>query len=142
MATFLDLAKRIEKKERDLALSGDAAKRAAVMAFVNEVAVSTPSVTGEHVSSWQVGIGRPAEGHREPFVEGDADANARLVVEAARRSLRASRPGTPVYISNSAPAIVMLNEGFSDQEPAGFVERALLKARLAVERIRTGGYRP
>ena len=142
MATFLTLAKRIEKKEKDLALNGDAAKRAAVMAFVNEVAVSTPSVTGEHVSSWEVGIGRPAEGHREPFIEGDAGANAKLVVAAAQRALKRSRPGMPVYISNSAPAIRLLNDGSSMQEPAGFVERAVLKGRLAVERIRTGGYRP
>jgi len=109
------------------------------------LAANTPVDTGEHVSSWTAGIGHPAaNAHREAYIEGaggyTADANARLTVAAARRVIATSKPGQPIYISNEAPAIKLLNNGSSRKEPAGFVERAIMVGRISLQRLKAGNH--
>ena len=140
MATFRQLANRLRTQTKRIDQFGDRVKREVASAVVRDLAYNTPVDTGEHVSNWRVGIGVPPQGVIEPYAPGSGGdtrgANARAAVGAARAALKASRPGIPVYVSNAAPAIVRLNNGSSSQEPAGFVERAMIVGRLAAKKVR------
>jgi hypothetical protein len=142
MATLRDLAKRLnDAADRELARVGNEAAKATALAIVTDLAYNTPADTGQHISSWEVGLDRPAAGIRAPFFPGKggstAHANAAATVEAARVVLASKRPGQAIYISNAAPAIKLLNDGSSKQQAAGFIERALIVGKLAGKQVRT-----
>lgn len=81
---------------------------------------TTPVDTGRARSNWQASVGTPKGGTRgvqEPFS---------LIIEA-KAEFEASRiQKFPVlFIANNLPYIQRLNDGWSQQAPAGFVERAV-----------------
>lgn len=142
MATLLDLAARLQKKIDQLEEFGNAVAKETAIAVVAELAHHTPVDVGQHVSGWRVGVGRlPADAPVRPHSPGVAGStrsqNIAATIQSAHDALAAKKPGQTIYISNSAPAIEQLNAGKSSQEPAGFVERALLVGKLRAKRIRT-----
>lgn len=143
MATLLTLATKMNRLARDVEKLGNEAAKQVALEVITDLAYNTPVDTGEHVSSWEIGIGSPPTAHREPYAPGSggdtAAANASRAVGAAKRVLRGKSRGQSIFISNAAPAIVQLNNGSSAKAPAGFVERALLKAKLAARRVRING---
>jgi hypothetical protein len=141
MANLHDLAERLERIAVQTRQVGNEVKKAAVIAIVTDLAYNTPIDEGVHLSNWQVGIGRPPQGPRGAHFPGEGGStrtpNAQLTVGLARLAVERVKPGVPVFISNEAPAIVRLNEGWSAQAPAGFVDRALLVARGIARKVRT-----
>lgn len=97
----------------------------------------TPVDTSEHLSNWQVFIGNPAPDALPPYFAGSRGstrgASARAAIEEALTELGFKKPGQRLFISNLAPAIVKLDQGWSAQFPGGFVPRALLAFRVAVQ---------
>jgi hypothetical protein len=140
VATLLDLAKRIEKIEKTSLERANRAKKAVAEEVLLNLIVDTPVDTGEHVANWLVGLGSAPGGPIPPYSEGEAgstgETNRMRALNAGQRQIRTAKPGVPIYISNSAPAIRMLNDGASDQAPAGFIERAIVVGRKAAQRFR------
>ncbi len=56
-------------------------------------------------------------------------ASAAETINQARAVLATKKPGQKIYITNNLPYIRRLNDGYSKQAPAGFVERAVLIGR-------------
>lgn len=86
----------------------------------------TPVVTGWARANWLTGVGSPP-----PSAEADGDvssadgeANAGVAFIAAHYKLSMG----PVFIANGVPYIVKLNDGSSQQSPAGFVQAAIMRA--------------
>lgn len=136
MATLLTLANQISELQKHLLLKGNDAKIDAALAVLGDLVEHTPADTGLHISNWRVYLGRPGTaGPFRPFVPGKhgstGRANRMAALALARVVLRGATPGVPIFISNQGPAIQSLNAGWSNQEPAGFVERAMLKSRIA-----------
>jgi hypothetical protein len=97
------------------------------------VALGTPVDTGRARGSWLVAIGsRPAEGTAEtPADYGFSASHAK-----AQSTLRGYKDQGEVHITNNLPYIVPLNEGHSQQAPAGFVEDAIAAGVKHIKGVR------
>jgi hypothetical protein len=138
MRTLRDLANWLESVAIKLPqqISNERAKKAAEIILADLVAV-TPVDTTKAVSNWQIGLGAPATAILPPYAPGKGGATASISRAAAlsvgKKLLEAKQPEQPVFISNPLPYIRRLNDGYSKQAPAGFVERAVLLGRLFAE---------
>lgn len=113
--------------------------------FVAEVARNTPVDTGKAKSNWVVSLGSAFGGIRaafSPFLSrykggaGGSTAETRNqagVTWSAASVLAGNKDGQDVYITNNLPYIQRLNEGWSKQAPAGFVEAAIVEATTRTE---------
>jgi hypothetical protein len=84
----------------------------------------TPVDTGKARANWSVAInsGRPPSVEKE---ETDPSGEATIAAGALTILTTKRQPGEVVWISNAAPYIERLNEGWSSQAPAGFVQLAV-----------------
>lgn len=108
---------------------------------VAELARNTPVDTGKARSNWIVSLGSALIAIRAPFSpfasrhkHGAGGSlgetrNQAGVVWAASAVLGANKTSQDVYIANNLPYIQRLNEGWSDQAPAGFIQAAVLTGR-------------
>lgn len=140
--TLLDLAKwatalpdKIEKGANNVAV-------AVVKAIDRDVVPHTPVDVTTAVSNWQASLNMRASFELPAIVPGQggstAAASQKEAIAHVDRTLKAKKPGEPVYLSNLAPYIVNLNDGTSSQEPKGFVERATLIGRLTARKAKLG----
>lgn len=94
----------------------------------------TPVDSGKAVSNWRVSLNSPNEEKLPSFAPGFKGSTQlvcqQAALEAAQSVLKIKKPGDVLYISNPLPYIRRLNDGWSSQAPAGFVERATLLGRL------------
>lgn len=97
----------------------------------------TPVDTSEHLSNWQVFLNNPAPDALPPYFIGTMGstraASAREAINEALTELGFKKPGQKIFISNLGPAIVKLDQGWSSQFPGGFVPRAMVAFRVAIE---------
>lgn len=116
-------------------VSENAAKyvRASAIVIDREVVMTTPVDTGRARSNWLVSLGSPKSGTREPYAPGDSGnsgpANAALQMQDAAATIGQYRIGQTIFITNNLPYIQRLNDGWSAQAPAGFVEQAVQAGR-------------
>lgn len=117
---------------------------AVVKAIDRDVVPHTPVDTTEGVSNWQAEVNRKP-GFPLPAIypgQGGSTAGASRseAISHVDRTLTDKQPGEPVFLSNLADWIVRLNNGTSrsNQEPKGFVERAVLIGRLTVKKAKLG----
>lgn len=103
--------------------------RRAALAADRELVLSTPVDTGRARSNWLVGI----DGPRRETVGAMPTSTA---IARAQDAIEASRSGQSIWISNNLPYIGRLNDGYSAQAPAGFVERAILRGAESVRSAR------
>lgn len=82
--------------------------------------MATPVDTGHARANWQVGIEEPPT---EELSEEDTSGQATIARAAAVLSTR--RSGQAIYIANNVKYLQRLNEGWSAQAPAGFVEKSI-----------------
>lgn len=138
-ATLLDLAERIESLSAAIPEAAATAANEAALAAVVYLTDQTPVDTTRALSNWQVGLGRPFMFDIGPFVPGFGGstkaASRQQAISTARYLLSLRRPGTTIYISNNAPYIRRLNDGWSLQNAGGFVESAVLVARRHVDNV-------
>lgn len=137
MTGLLDLAKRLERTAKELDQKASDAAVEAATAIVKDLVTVTPVDTSQALSNWQVGLGEPPAGKVAPYFPGlggsTADKSAAAALRAAIAVLQKKKPGVTIFITNNLPYIRRLNEGYSRQAPAGFVERAVLIGRKAAE---------
>lgn len=107
---------------------------------------ATPVDTGHARANWQVGVGAPIDDELDPTVRtGPArdskgrftggprtttttERSAQATLTAGKSALSARQPEQPIFITNNVPYIGRLNEGWSAQAPAGFVQIAIQSA--------------
>lgn len=84
---------------------------------------TTPHDTGRARAQWNVAIGAPDTSvTEETDYEGDTTIAKGQAIIAAATVLA---PGTPITITNSLDYIKALNDGWSGQQAAGMVSRAI-----------------
>lgn len=101
----------------------------------------TPVDTTEAVSNWQLTINSPADRVNPPFVPGKGGSTAtasRLIATTTALSVLEgyTRSDQEIFITNPAPYISELNDGKSNQAPAGFIEEAINEGQKASSAIR------
>lgn len=89
---------------------------------------ATPVDTGRARGNWQVGLGNSVRQEINRL-----DKTGAATVAQGNAHIASRPPGMTIYISNNVPYIGRLNEGYSAQAPAGFVELAV---RAALAHIR------
>lgn len=95
----------------------EVAKRAA-LAVDQAVVLATPVDTGRARANWRVSIGTPLLSATD-----DTDPSGQAAIDQGRRVIDGFPGGeTQIYIANNLPYIGRLNEGYSSQAPANFVE--------------------
>lgn len=89
----------------------------------------TPVDTGWARANWIPNIGSPREAPAgtRPELPNSASNSEQQAGEARVAASYRFDQG-PIHITNNVPYIVYLNEGSSQQAPAGFVQRAIMKA--------------
>lgn len=153
MADMRDLADFMDsylQRNVPVVLANALAVRAA-KAIVEDLALHTPADVGDALSNWQLTLDAPAVAVRPAFVPSPKGrtikgiwthrvppastigANAPQVIAQARVVLSAKKPGQPIFITNNAEYIVLLNAGSSNQSPADFVRRAEIIGERAIE---------
>lgn len=130
---LLDLAASLEKKAKAI---DEAASKLAVdtaLTIVGDLAFKTPVDTSQALSNWIVTLETPSSDKIKPHFPGEGGstqrASAAETLNSAKLVLRNKKPGQAIFITNNLPYIRRLNDGYSAQAPAGFVERAVLIGR-------------
>lgn len=100
---------------------------------VRALVYDTPVDTSKALSNWRVGDANSAAipalyAGQQGSTQG---ASAALALANAEAAIRAARGAKKLVVFNAVPYIRRLNEGSSLQAPAGFVEAAILRGRLA-----------
>lgn len=137
---LLDLAERLEKKKAAIQTAASDAAVFVAVTIVGDLAYHTPVDTSQALSSWIVTLNDPTgivgKAHYPGLGGSTQNASARETIELAKRMLANKKPGQKIYITNNQPYIKRLNDGYSAQQPAGFVERAALIGRKAIQRYK------
>lgn len=100
---------------------------------VHEKVVSnTPVDVGTARSNWVIRIGRPFDLIYKAYAPGShlgvgETANRAAALRQAAAQLGGNKSGQPIYITNNVPYIRRLNDGWSRQAPANFVQRSIVE---------------
>lgn len=140
-SSLLTLAKRFERRASGLRQNASDLSVQVVDAIVRELVSNTPVDSSQALSNWQVALSTPAQARLDAFYTGEKgstqEISAAAAMAAARAILRSKKPGVDVIVSNVVPYINRLNEGYSDQAPAGFIERSILVGRSVLAKRKT-----
>lgn len=120
MAELGDLNGILKKSGQTVAENADRLVRRCALAVDAALVLATPVDTGRARANWQVEIGQPASGVVEP-----ADQSGQGAIAAGKQVIESYKGGSSINITNNLPYIERLNEGWSKQAPAGFVEQAV-----------------
>lgn len=146
MTSLGDLYGKMMTLSRQVETSADALVREVATQVISQAARSTPIDTAEAILDWQIGVGSPPDqlgqalyptrwNRDPPGPIPDKTPAVATVTGRASREIEGYRGTGTVYVSNAAPYIQRLNDGYSKQAPAGFVQLAV-QAGLAAVRLR------
>ena len=105
--------------------------------LVENPPTGTPIDTGWASVNWWPHVGSAPTGNDGP----SGDPSTRQAGQAAGIAELASysfRGGQTIWVSNNVPYIGPLNDGWSTQAPAGFVEDAIQRVLTKYRRVRIG----
>lgn len=133
------LARNCERRAKAIERNANDCKIEAASQMLEYLVDATPVDTSKALSNWQVGVGRPVSAEIEAHVRGEAgstaDASAAVALANGLGQIRRAKPGQPVYLSNLVPYIRRLNNGWSKQAPAGFIDGAIEIGRMVVRSV-------
>lgn len=154
MGDLSNLADRIDKFVVELPTTVNSTAMEVANTILLDLTEVTPVDKGDALSNWQASLdapvnapipafapsprGRMVEGRWTHTVSPEAtrEANAPATLAAGKIIIEGKQPGQPVFLTNVLPYIQGLNEGNSEQAPAGFVDRAVILGRSVIERLR------
>lgn len=119
MADLKSFGKRIKIVGQTVEENATKLVRKVAIAVDGHLVLSTPVDTGRARSNWQVEINAEASGTVEPV-------SPQQAMQEAVAKANTSRNGDEIHITNNLPYIGKLNDGWSAQAPASFVQIAVL----------------
>mgnify|MGYP004696036189 FL=1 len=93
----------------------------------------TPVDTGWASANWWPAVGTAPTGNTGTPEQGSVGGRQVQQAAGVEQVLSYTLSTTPIYITNNVPYINRLNNGWSQQSPAGFVDRAV---QVAVSKFR------
>lgn len=129
-----EMARRVERNT-------EAGVRRVALAVDQAVVFATPVDTGRARSNWIASVDKVFFGTVKPYAKGEKlglgeRANAQAALSQAAQVVAGYKLGSVVYIANNLPYIRALNDGWSAQAPAGFVEAAVQAGSKAARDIK------
>lgn len=113
----------------------DKTVRAVALVVDRALVEATPVDTGRARANWQASLNNPLTA--QIAIQDVSKKDSGFVPARqndALKAISAYKLADTILISNNLPYIRKLNEGSSQQAPAGFVDAALLKGKKAVKR--------
>jgi len=143
MADLLDLARALEKKKKLIDESASALAVDTAEKIVKDLVLNTPVDTSNALSNWIVTLGSKSTVVIPPHYLGSRGStqktSASEAINNARKQLKSKKVGQSIFITNNVDYIGRLNDGYSRQAPAGFVERAVLIGRKNIKNFKIKG---
>lgn len=102
-------------------------------AIQEHVITATPVKTGRARNGWRVGDGTP---DTTAETVGPFDTSGQVRIEANRAVCEQHKTLGPLYLDNEIDYIKDLNDGSSQQAPAGFIQSAVVVAVGAIKGAR------
>jgi len=136
-----DFARRMSRLAEEMERGVERTKRQVALVADRELVMATPVDTGRARSNWIVSTIAPAPGAKGPYSPGSnlglgESANAQAALAQGQAAISSSKPGQSIFITNNVSYIGRLNDNWSAQAPAGFVEAAVLRAAGVVRSSR------
>jgi hypothetical protein len=98
--------------------------------------MGTPVDTGRARSNWIAQIGSAPDTVIDAYVPGSLGdteaANTQAALDQAEAVIKNYKGGQEIHITNNLPYIQRLNDGWSSQAPANFVEQGVMEALQVV----------
>lgn len=117
----------VGKFARDAVEAHDKITRAATLDFFSGTIKSTPVDTGRARGNWQTSVGTPVDGTLERDDPGGSAAIAEVTAKTPNGA------GQETFMSNNLPYIESLENGNSQQAPAGMVRINLARVQRIVK---------
>jgi hypothetical protein len=143
MAGFADFGKRMGDLAVEVTDGSDRIVRKTVLAVDQAVVMSTPVDRGRARSNWVAQLDEPYNGTIDPYAPGEglgvgeqANAQAALAQAASVSAAYDGDRNSEVHITNNLPYIERLNDGYSAQAPAEFVEEGVREGVKAIKEAR------
>lgn len=133
-----EVAKRVRIRARYVTKFSDDLTKSVALAIVENLVSDTPVKTGRAVTNWRTSLKKPsypvlfAYPDKPPSVEWARDR----AMEEARQVVAGYSGRKSIWITNSVSYIHDLNEGTSTQAPPGFIEMAVQRGRIAIQRAK------
>lgn len=108
---------------------GDLVVRKVALDMGSRVVLRSPVATGRFRANWQYGVGQPNTALLETVDPTGQTSIGRISSGAVTAKL-----GDVIYISNSLPYALKLENGWSKQAPAGMVGLTVTEFQAAVDR--------
>lgn len=86
---------------------------------------ASPVDTGRFRANWTLSVGSP--NRRKLWAMADTSRQMQVQINLAAKRVESATGAEVIYITNNLPYAERLNEGWSKQAPAGFVQLAVLK---------------
>jgi hypothetical protein len=152
MATLAQFSRNIRKRGSQIENAGTRFVKAVSKRSLRLLVEATPVDTGRARSNWRVGIGAPTSAVIQPYSPGKklgigerSNASAAIAAGLARinsvRGVSGVGLQTAIYINNNTAYIGNLpngkglNDGYSPQAPAGWIEEKLTEARSVLDNL-------
>jgi hypothetical protein len=124
-------------RAKSLDTIGSDIAKAGTEAMLRELVEVTPVDTSTALSNWQISLGVPVVSDVAAASPGrygsTRGASADKTIADGLQKLQSKTPGETIFLSNLTPYIGDLNDGSSAQFAGGFIPRALIVFRLAVQ---------
>lgn len=137
MADLLDLAERMATYAKAIPVNANELKKQVVRTIIADLVYVTPVDTSNALSKWKASTSPVDDNTFAPYYLGShgstRDSSAQEAIADANIVIDGLQPGQAVFIGNAARYIKRLDEGYSKQEPAGFVARAVLIGRKLLQ---------
>lgn len=127
-------ARRIRFRGQNVLRGGERMLREAALRVLTQVVISTPVDTGRARGNWQVSVGSPISAEIKRL-----DKVGNSTIAAGNTTIGTARSGDTIWIANNVPYIGRLNDGYSSQAPANFVELAIQRAQAGIRGVQILG---
>lgn len=133
-------AHRIDEIAFNVPKNANKMVRAVALSVDKYVVLATPVDTGRARSNWQVSLNNAIMTQREPYSHGKDGStvgpNTSAALQQCADTVAQRKDGEDVYITNNLDYITKLNDGWSRQAPAGFVQASVIVGVRAARRIK------
>lgn len=137
MPSLSEFSRRIFVRAEDVQHRADELTRKVALAIDQAIVMGTPVDTGRARSNWIVQLDDAPDTVIPPYSPGEAGstsgANTQAALDQGQRTIQGYTTGRVIHIVNNLPYIQRLNDGWSRQAPAHYVEKATLEAARAVQ---------
>ena len=134
MANLRQFAAQMTQLSRTVEENIDKTVRKCALAVDSTVVLATPVDTGRARANWQVELNKPKTGTTTAV-----SPSGRESIDAAKVRIaqyKGNVPNASIHITNNLPYIERLNNGWSKQAPAGYVEKAVMVGIAAIQNAR------